>query len=51
MENKDKIRFRNLGFMLQMAVIGGLIVSAYLALIIISVIIGIIGVIIGTIVG
>ena len=51
MENKDKIRFRDLGTMLQIAVVSGLIVSAYISLIIISVIIGIIGVIIGTIVG
>jgi len=51
MENKDKIRFRNLGFMLQMAVIGGLIVSAYISLILISFIIGMIIGIIGIIIG
>ena len=48
MENKDKIRFRDLGTMLQIAVVSGLIVGAYLALIIISFIIGMI---IGTIIG
>ena len=48
MENKNKIRFRDLSTVLQIAVVSGLIVGAYLALIIISFIIGMI---IGTIIG
>ncbi|GAG53918.1 unnamed protein product [marine sediment metagenome] len=42
MENKDKIRFKDISVILKIAIIGGLMMAAYIALIIISFIVGVI---------
>ena len=48
MENKDKIRFKDLSVVLKIAAIGGLVIAAYVCIIIISFMFGlIVGIIIG----